>query len=971
MKKNILLLLCIFLPLWGCEEGDSAAKELAKVELSIDENLYLSDEGDTQTFTVTANKAWAIKGADELDWLVLEPSAGGAGDNTVTVRVNPNETYSPREAELTLSCGSEEKSFKLVQVQNDALILSDPSFEMTSDGGEFELVVKSNIDFTVEIPEDSKQWITQEENETNTRALQSHILTFKVAEYNGTQKERQGSVIIKTTDGDKFQVIDVIQDALSAQLPTLLVETAGTLKQSLAALTDKTDTITMLNIVGSIDSQDIDYVNTELGAKLISLRMNRADMAVSQETCKVRFPEKALSKCKLLVSFTFPRNIEVIGEAALMSRNKLNCELEIPETVTVIEGNAFYNATFRGKLTLPSGLVSIGASAFSGCSLLTGDLNLPAGVNELPDRVFYGCSGLSGQLVLPETLQTLGNWVFYGCTGFSDELVIPATLTQIGTYTFGNCSGLSSVKFAGELEEIPASLFYGCKKLAGELQLPPALKKIGNMAFGACSQLTTIRFPESLTSIDASAFTDCIGLVGTLTLPKNLTELGGNAFQGCTGITEMIFPEVLTSIGGFAKCTGLQTLKVPDSVTELQADAFKGCSNLKTVTLSKNLKKIGRMAFNQCFALEGNLDIPASVESIEDYAFKECALTGVTFHEGLQSVGSCAFQQCSGITKLELPSSLTQISSDAFKGIGITELNIPATVKSLTGFSSCLGLKKVVVPATVTEIADGAFYQCKNLTEIVFEGPITRIGNNAFSSCGFTSFECPESVTELGDNVFNGTPLTSVKFPSGITSLPKGALSGCKLTFFEIPATVESVGESFLTSSKELETVIVSEKITELPKQMFYQCTKLKTIVIKGKITKMGAQCLQRCEALETFSVPEGVTLLENNTFWGDNALRNLTLPESLVTINDFVFRDMKGLPELTIPKNVVKMGNQLFTGSTEMKKLTVLAETPPVITSTTFQKAAEDLVIYVPAASLNAYKTANFWSAMTIEAIK
>lgn len=973
MKKHILFLLCSILCLGGCDDEDSAVNEQARVELSIGEDLYLNDEGDTQTFTVTTNKAWAIKGAEQFDWLVVEPSAGGAGEHTVAIKAVANGTYSPREAELALNCGGETRTFKLIQVQNDALILSAPAFNLTSDIGEFEVVVKSNIDFTVEIPEDSKQWITQDEKTESTRALQSHVLKFKVAEYNETQKERQGTVIIKSSAEDKSQTIVVTQQKLSDELPNLVLKAAGTIEESLAVLTREPDTITTLNVIGRINSLDIEYLNKNFSGKLKDLRMNRTDMVVSEETGKVVFPKSALSKCKELVNFTFPRNIEVIGERIFPTVSKLNCELNIPETVTTIESRAFYNATFKGKLTLPSGLITIGSDAFYGCKLLTGKLEIPVGIKEISGRAFYGCSGLSGELVIPESVEVLGANAFYNCTGFSGELLIPATLKEIGTYAFGNCAGISSIKWVGEPEEIPDYLFYGCKGLAGELRLPAAIKKVGNGVFSSCSQITSIRFPEKLTAIGSTAFSGCIGLVGTLTLPDNLTEIGTNAFQGCTGINEVIFPVSLTSVGGFQKCTALERIELPNTVTKIQENAFLGCSKLKGVTFPQGLKTIGRMAFYSCFVFGGNLDIPGSVETIADYAFKECyELSGVTFHEGLKSIGGNVFQGCSGIKKLELPTSLIEIKEGAFNGIGITELNIPAGIKSLTGFTACMGLKKVTVPATVTEIGAGCFYQCKNLTEIVFEGIITRFGDSAFSSCGFTSFECPESVTELGDYVFAGSPLTWVKFPSNIKNYPANALKGCQfLTHFEIPAYVESLGEGFFSGCSALEEVVLPEKISVLPKQLFYNCKSLKSIVIKGRVTEIGAQCVQGCEMLESFVVPEGVTTLPNNVFWGDDALVDLTLPESLTTINDFVFREMKNLPELTIPKNVTKMGQQLFNGNTAMKKLTVLAEVPPVITTSTFLRVAEDLVIYVPATSLDVYRKANYWSSMTIEAIK
>ena len=88
MKKNLLCvatLICGLLCFQACDDDTPASEEQARVEVSLQEDLYLNDEGDTQTFTISANKAWAIQGADNLKWLSVEPSAGGAGENTITI----------------------------------------------------------------------------------------------------------------------------------------------------------------------------------------------------------------------------------------------------------------------------------------------------------------------------------------------------------------------------------------------------------------------------------------------------------------------------------------------------------------------------------------------------------------------------------------------------------------------------------------------------------------------------------------------------------------------------------------------------------------------------------------------------------------------------------------------------------------------------------------------------------------------
>lgn len=120
---------------------------------------------------------------------------------------------------------------------------------------------------------------------------------------------------------------------------------------------------------------------------------------------------------------------------------------------------------------------------------------------------------------------------------------------------------------------------------------------------------------------------------------------------------------------------------------------------------------------------------------------------------------------------------------------------------------------------------------------------------------------------------------------------------------------------------------------------------------------------------MEEFDVPEGITKIENNTFLDATSMKRLTLPESLLTIGNLAFQRMTSLTELVIPKNVTSIGNTAFSGTSGLTRLTVLAEVPPVVSATTFNNVSADLVVCVPAASVDAYKAS--WTKVTIEPIK
>ena len=124
-------------------------------------------------------------------------------------------------------------------------------------------------------------------------------------------------------------------------------------------------------------------------------------------------------------------------------------------------------------------------------------------------------------------------------------------------------------------------------------------------------------------------------------------------------------------------------------------------------------------------------------------------------------LGSCAFLNCSGLTSLSLPSSLTSIEHEAFAG--------------------CSGLTSLSLPSSLTSIEYYAFYGCSGLTSLSLPSGITSIDWNAFSGCsGLTSLTLPSSLTSIDSGAFSGcSGLTSLSLPSGLTSIGDGAFRGC------------------------------------------------------------------------------------------------------------------------------------------------------------------------------------------------
>ena len=196
------------------------------------------------------------------------------------------------------------------------------------------------------------------------------------------------------------------------------------------------------------------------------------------------------------------------------------------------------------------------------------------------------------------------------------------------------------------------------------------------------------------------------------------------------------------------------------------AKIVEGGSNYICGTDTSN-DKLGISAFEGCSSLT-SLTIPSSVTSIGAFAFKGCSgLTSLTIPSGVTSIGYSAFEGCSSLTSLTIPSSVTSIGSVAFAYSGLTSLTIPSGVTSIgeSTFYGCSGLINLTIPSSVTSIGNQAFSGCSGLTSLTIPSGVTSIGRSAFSGCsGLTSiYVYLEKLPELGTYIFSGCDANNCK----------------------------------------------------------------------------------------------------------------------------------------------------------------------------------------------------------------
>jgi hypothetical protein len=327
---------------------------------------------------------------------------------------------------------------------------------------------------------------------------------------------------------------------------------------------------------------------------------------------------------------------------------KVAGDYTIPDSVTSIGDDGFYECGSLTHVTIGNGVTSIGSQAFLYCSSLT-SVAIPDGVTSLYFTFGY-CSGLTN-VTIGKGLTSTGSSTFQNCTGLKN-VSIPSNVSSIGSEAFAGCTGLTNLIMEGNVNLIGTGAFSGCTNLPG-VAIPNSVTNIGASAFNNCAHLSNVIIPGNVGSVGPNAFSSCVGLTN-LTIGNGVASIGANAFSGCPRLTSASIPQSVISIGAapFYGCTGLTAItvdasnpsyssvdgilfdknrttliqwpdarggsySVPNSVTNIGAGAFESCGILTNVTIDADVTRISNSAFSGCTNLtavyfDGNAPAPAS-----------------------------------------------------------------------------------------------------------------------------------------------------------------------------------------------------------------------------------------------------------------------------------------------------------------------------------------------------------------------
>lgn len=673
-----------------------------------------------------------------------------------------------------------------------------------------------------------------------------------------------------------------------------------------------------------------------------------------------------------ITSVSLPPSVKYIGNDAFYVCSGLR-SLEIPDSVVMIGNRAFYDTHVRW-LTVGKGLESVGTRG------------LEIYYTELTSISWHARRCISSGMLPFSYVNQLEigdevEWIpdNFGQNLYMSSLTLPQSVTQIGNYAFSGMYSLTTLNLPDGLTKIGEYAFAWNEKLAS-LTLPPSLDTIGSQAFNRCIKLPGLTFPASVTSIGKYAFSQCSGLEYLVVDEDNPVY---DSRENCNAVFKTandslvlvckntVLPSTITEIpdSAFMNHSELTNIEIPASVTRIGKDAFRGCTNLTSITIPAATTEIDERAFYNCPGLESII--------VEE---------GNTVYDSRDNcnalIETATNTLIAGCPNTIIPNTVTTIGQGAFFACStMTTIDIPEGVECIMGsaFSDCSALTSVTIPASVKTIGDMAFYGCWALSMVntpdlaawcnidfndYYSNPLYFAHHLMVNGNEVISLEIPSTVTELKDYTFcNFNAMADVTIPMSVKRIGSYTFYSCTgLSNLTIPVGVETIGSYAFYNCTGLTSLTLGSALRSIGTYAFYYCRNIQSLVIPSKVETIGNYAFCDCSGLKDLTLGSSVRTIGSAAFRGCSGLTGLAVPNSVEVIDESAFAYCSGLKRVVFGNSMRRIGNYAFYNCSAITSVISGAATPPAIEYLTISSCYNKATLYVPEASLDAYKTANYW---------
>ena len=560
-------------------------------------------------------------------------------------------------------------------------------------------------------------------------------------------------------------------------------------------------------------------------------------------------------------------------------------------------------------------------------------------ITKIDESAFNGQIFLTS-VTISNTVNEVGHLAFANCRSL-ETVSFPNNITSFGNQVFLQCSSLKNVTFGGTIpSEVPIGLFSQCEKLETATWLQyNNITSIGIKAFYNCYSLNNVTLPDTLQTIDTNAFYGNRSMTN-ITIPSGVTSIGTGAFENCTAMTfaNINSDEVSIGDGAFKDNTSLTAVTINASAVTMGNTVFSGDTNLLKITFTAEEPfTIDEGDFdntNECKLIVPCNSVDAYKTAWSQYADRITCTDDGVYYRWVDVDGA----YCDGYDEYT-----KQKQQSTTNGITWTDTGVYRGKEFITHYSENCGYSyEVLMTVTYDDGTIRYYVPCDS------EPPKPSENSKIFATYAY------------GNN--------SEKLCDDSTTLTSGEtrMSGSNYSY------------------STMESAVVGNCVTTISEKAFYKFSSLRTVTIPNSVTSIGNNVFEGCSALTSIDLPDSLTTISNYAFASCAGLTNINIPSGITSIGNYAFIDCDGFTSIDIPDSVTSIGNNAFyscsnlisctigSGITSISSwafqacekltgITINAVTPPSVSSDSFP--SNGCPIYVPAESVNAYKTAGIWS--------
>lgn len=436
-------------------------------------------------YTITgATDKTVVKALAQDGFRAVVKSSGNASG---VIEVTTPGTILSSEVLVFVSDGEERTIMRSINFVEGVINITDRSYTVPYTFSTVDVKLSTNIDYTVEIPEVDKSWISIVA--TSRAVMRDETIKFRIARNNDVQLRYS---VIKLIDnlGVTSETIQITQRGGISQ--NVHVAKGTRLEKQINSKDVKL--IEELKITGYLNTYDYEFLKTMSNLKTVDL----------SELSNTNIPASAFNNSKVttvllplnlrdisdrafynssITSIYIPPTVENIGQYAFANTFNLTGNIVIPQKTSTVGDYAFHSSTFDGTLTLEEGVQSIGNYAFANCIKVVGDLVIPHSVITIGEYAFQNTT-FTGSLIIGNGVTAIQSHTFDNCNSFSGKITIGENVISIGDYAFNRCNGfVGNLIIPDKVERINEYAFYACTGFKGYLSIGKSIAYIGRCAF--------------------------------------------------------------------------------------------------------------------------------------------------------------------------------------------------------------------------------------------------------------------------------------------------------------------------------------------------------------------------------------------------------------------------------------------------------------------------------------------------------